>query len=175
MTSSPTQEKPVTRRWVRYWARMFDMYLYGLVAGNLLVLIAPQVLKMNGLALGLLLLCAWVFIESWLLSAFQTTPGKWLLKTKIALASGQPITYSKALARSAKVWVRGLAMGIPLLFLVTMIMSSIAIERDGITSWDKEEGFIVTHEKIGTTRVMAAALFFVFCEYLMYLGKVARH
>jgi uncharacterized RDD family membrane protein YckC len=171
----PTQQKPVTRRWVRFWARMFDMYLFYLAAGILLAMIAPQALMMNDLALGLVLLCAWVFVESWLLSTFQTTLGKWLLKTRIALASGEPITYSKAQARSLKVWIRGLAIGVPLLSLVTLIMSSISIERDGITSWDKEEGFIVTHEKIGAVRVLAAMLFFGFCLLLMYLSERAPH
>jgi uncharacterized RDD family membrane protein YckC len=176
MTSAATREMPATRRWVRFWARTFDMYLFFLVAGIVLAIFTPQaVLNLNDYLLGMLLLFIWVFVESLLLSTFQTTPGKWLLRTRIALASGERITYPKALARSLKVWIRGWAIGIPLLSLAALIMSSVSIARNGITSWDREEGFVITHEKIGTVRVLATMLFFGFYLLLIFQAERVKH
>ena len=85
-------------------ARMFDVYSFSLVDGVILGVIAPQFLeKQNEYALGKMLVFAWVFVETLLLSSFHTTLGKWLFKTKIVLTSGSPINLSQALARSFKV------------------------------------------------------------------------
>lgn len=171
--SQPLESKPVAeidsavesvRPWVRYWARMLDIYFFSLVVGIILAFIAPQFLeKQNDYVLGLLLVFAWVFVEALLLSSFQTTPGKWLFKTKVALTSGRPIEFSHALSRSLKVWWRGLGTGFPIATMITMIIAHGRLTRNGITSWDKDDGFYVDHERIGVPRVLAAiAFFFVF-------------
>ena len=80
-TSSVSQVRP----WVRYWARMFDLSLFGLVAGLLIDAIfdprAFSVTKRFG-ALGsqviwqMILLFGWVFAESSLLSFLGRPPAK---------------------------------------------------------------------------------------------------
>jgi hypothetical protein len=50
----------------------------------------------------------------------------------------------------------------------------VLITRNGITSWDREEGFIVSHETIGVPRILAAAVFFGFVLLLMFLGETAK-
>ena len=161
---APSQVRP----WVRYWARMFDVYSFSLVGGVILAVVAPQFLeKQNDYALGMMLVFAWVFVEALLLSSFQTTPGKWLFKTKIALTSGSPINFSQALARSFKVWWRGFGTGFPIATMITMIIADGRLTRNGITSWDKDDGFYVEHETIGVPRVLVAiAFFFVFLVFV---------
>jgi uncharacterized RDD family membrane protein YckC len=169
-------EKPVTRRWVRFWARTFDMDLFFFTIGIVSAFINPHFFsRFNQMAVGLVLIFSWVFVEAWLLSTFQTTPGKWLFKTKIALASGEPITYSKALARSFMVWWRGMGFGFPIVTTITLIISSIVITRNGITPWDEQEGFVITHEKIGVPRVLAAMAFFGIVFMIMIVGESAKH
>ena len=113
---------------------------FSLVGGVILAVIAPQFLeKQNEYALGMMLVFAWVFVEALLLSSFQTTPGKWLFKTKIALTSGSPINFSQALARSFKVWWRGFGTGFPIATMITMIIAHGRLTRNGITSWDKDD------------------------------------
>lgn len=143
---------------------MFDVYSFSLVGGVILAFIAPEFLaKQNEYALGMLLVFAWVFVEALLLSSFQTTPGKWLFKTNIALTSASPINFSQALARSFKVWWRGFGTGFPIAAMITMIIAHRRLTRNGITSWDKDDGFLIAHETIGVPRVLAAiAFFFVF-------------
>jgi len=168
---APSQVRP----WVRYWARMFDVYSFSLVGGVILAVIAPQFLeKQNEYALGMMLVFAWVFVEALLLSSFQTTPGKWLFKTKIALTSGSPINFSQALARSFKVWWRGFGTGFPIATMITMIIAHGRLTRNGITSWDKDDGFSVAHETIGVPRVLAAIAFFFIFLLVVAIGNSAN-
>jgi|GEM_PF-2815039 len=174
--SSTQSPKPsLVRPWVRYWARMFDVYSFSLIGGVILAFTAPQFLaKQNEYALGMLLVFAWVFVEALLLSSFQTTPGKWLFKTNIALTSGSPISFSQALARSLKVWWRGFGTGFPIAAMITMIIAHGRLTRNGITSWDKDDGFSVTHETIGVPRVLAAVAFFFVFLVIVGIGKSAN-
>ena len=168
---APSQVRP----WVRYWARMFDVYSFSLVGAVILAVIAPQFFeKQNEYALGMMLVFAWVFVEASLLSSFQTTPGKWLFKTKIALTSGSPINFSQALARSFKVWWRGFGTGFPIAPMITMIIAHGRLTRNSITSWDKDDGFTVTHETIGVLRVLAAIAFFFIFLVVVAIGNSAN-
>ncbi len=170
--TEPSFNSSQARPWVRYWARMFDVYSFCLVVGVILAFIAPQFLaKQNNYALGMLLFFAWVFVEALLLSSFQTTPGKWLFKTNVASASGFPISFSQALTRSLKVWWRGFGAGFPIATMITMIIAHGRLTRNGITSWDKDGGFSVTHEIIGVPRVLAAVAFFLVFLVLVAVGN----
>lgn len=171
VVSAPNQIRP----WVRYWARMFDVYSFSLVGGVILAFIAPQFLeRQNEYALGMMLVFAWVFVEALLLSSFQTTPGKWLFKSSIALTSGAPINFSQALARSFKVWWRGFGTGFPIATMITMIIAHGRLTRNGITSWDKDDGFSVAHETIGVPRVLAAIAFFLVFLVFVAIGNSAN-
>ncbi|MES2237742.1 MAG: RDD family protein [Pseudomonadota bacterium] len=170
--SSPSAQ---VRPWVRYWARMFDVYSFSLIGGVFLGIAAPQFLaRQNEYALGMMLVFAWVFVEALLLSSFQTTPGKWLFKTNIALTSGSPIGFSQALTRSLKVWWRGFGTGFPIAAMITMIIAHGRLTRNGITSWDKDDSFLISHEKIGVPRVLAAVAFFFVFLVIVGIGKSAN-
>lgn len=170
---APSVEPCLVRPWVRYWARMFDIYAFSLVCGIVLGIITPKFFeKANDLALGMIVVFTWIFVEALLLSSFQTTPGKWLFKTKVALTSGMPIGFSQALSRSLKVWWRGLGTGFPIAMLITLIIADKRLTRDGITSWDRDEGFTVKHETIGVPRVLAAIAFFIVYFVFVAIGTI---
>lgn len=159
--SAPSQVRP----WARLWARIFDVSTFTLGTLTTIFILAPQLFAqlsgwLNGWPLLLIPIFIWVFVESLLLSTFQTTPGKWLFRTKIALASGSKISYSQALTRSLKVWWRGFGTGFPIAAIITMIITHRRLTRNGITSWDKDDGFSVEHEEIGLPRVLAAIGYF---------------
>lgn len=168
--SSPSNQ---VRPWVRYWARMFDIYMFSLIGGVILGVIAPRFIaqKNNEYLLGMILVFAWIFVESLLLSSFGTTPGKWLFKIRLALASGEPINYSNALTRSLKVWWRGFGIGFPIAALITTIVAHGRLKRNGITSWDSDGGFSVTHETIGVPRILAAIGFFALFLVVIAIGS----
>jgi len=78
-----------------------------------------------------------------------------------------------ALSRSFKVWWRGLAAGFPFINLLTLTHAETDLNTDSITSWDREGGFIVTHEKIGILRLVIAAICLGLCFALAAIGTFA--
>lgn len=158
----PQAEKVPPRPWVRYWARLFDIYAFALVAGVVLAYFDAAFLEgANERLLGLFLVFVWVFVESLLLALFQTAPGKWLFKIRIAPASGGSIGLSQALSRSLMVWWRGFGAGVPLVTLFTLISAHGQLTRNGVTTWDRDGGYVVSHEKIGVPRALAIVGLFV--------------
>ena len=104
---APSQVRPL----VRFWARMFDVSCFSLVGGVIQGVIAPHLEKLNLVALEMMLVFAWVFVEALLLSSFQTTPGKGLFKTKIALTSGSPINFCRHSREALKSGGAGVEQG----------------------------------------------------------------
>ena len=165
--SAPTSLAVIAqvRPWVRYWARTLDICLFSFPIGLLLGIFAPRFTMQigNDYLFGIVSIFIYVFIEALLLSTFGTTPGKWLFRINLAHASGKSISYSQGLARSLKVWWRGLGICFPIVCLVTQIIANERLKRFGITSWDREGGFVLSHEKIGIGRILVAiVILFIF-------------
>lgn len=164
------------RPWVRLLARGVDFALFLLLCDMFVILCAiiaphtlPQtdgkiflhllVLKQTYPLLYLILVGAiWILPETWLLTAFSTTPGKWLFKIKIEHQNGLRIPPSAAFARSFKVWWYGQAAGIPGISLLTYCIAYRRLTRNSITSWDKEERFIISHQVLGLARIIVILL-----------------
>ncbi len=164
---------PQVRPWVRYWARMLDMFIFSLPIGFLCSVIAPDFILQQGSEhiLSIVMLFIWVVIEPALLARFGTTPGKWFFKIRLCLSSGEPISYAAALDRSIKIWWRGFGVGIPLVSPVTLVVAYQRLMQNLTTSWDREGGFVVTHEKIGNERVVAATIVLAILIF-MAIGSV---
>jgi len=146
---------PQIRPWVRYWARTIDLVLFGILSGIVLGLTYHSALGMNDLIFGIILASLYVFVEPCMLSSWGTTPGKALLNVSLRKQDGSKLKYADALSRSFKVWMRGFGFGIPIVVLVTLITAHAELARAGITSWDKDGGFRVTHNIIGAGRIIA--------------------
>lgn len=175
----PTQATPIVaqvRPWVRYWARMFDIHLVAIVGGIAIGIFNPDAFNKKGgdLLFGLVVVFAWVFIESLFLSTVGTTPGKWLFKTRLIPPSGGKLDYSTALSRSFKVWWRGLGIGFPLAITITLIVAYRNLKKNGATTWDRDDGFTVVHDRIGLLRVIVAVAFFVSILMLIVVGNAAN-
>jgi uncharacterized RDD family membrane protein YckC len=164
------------RPWVRYWARMFDIYLAAIVGGLAIGFLNPDAFTEPGSdqLFGLAVVFAWVFIEALFLSTAGTTPGKWLFKTRIVPPHGSALDYSTALSRSFKVWWRGLGIGFPLASLITLIVAHGKLTKNGVTTWDRDDGFTITHERIGALRVIVAIVFFTGFLMLVVVGSAAN-
>jgi hypothetical protein len=150
--------------WIRYFARSVDMTLFAMLGFVAVGWLKPELLAQQGVEWILLvpILFVWAFVEAWFLSALGNTPGKWLLNTKVSLASGQDMDYETAFWRSLKVWWRGLGTGFPLISGITMLVAYFGLVKQGATSWDDEGGFVVTHGKVsGFQWAVAIALLVV--------------
>jgi len=155
------------RPWIRYFARTIDIILWAFPAGLLLGFFAPGLLYAGGenneYLLGVIIVLMWVFVEPLCHTVFGTTPGKSLLRIKVIYNSPNELTYSHALKRSIKVWWRGMGAGVPLISLFTLISAYNTLKTKGRTSWDADDGFIVSHSVIGTGRgLLAVALVFFY-------------
>ena len=175
--SSTKQEKTQVgskniRPWVRYFARTIDVFLFSILFAVVLTLAGTAISDMPDILFVLLNLFVWIFFEAILLSTIGTTPGKWLLKTRIKDNDGNKLSFLKAIRRCIAVWLYGLGMGIPLITLLASISGHSDLTKRGITSWDKKGGFIISHGNIGFFRALVDSLILILMLYFMILGKM---
>lgn len=159
------------RPWVRYIARILDYSFFSLFIGFIIGIIYPEIAEINELVFGLIIIFIWVFVEPIFLSKFATTPGKFILKTKVLDSSKKNLTYYSALKRSFNVWFSGMGIGIPLISLITMVVAYTKLKNSGKTSWDENEGYIVEHKKIGILNSVIVIILIIGVILLMFYGQ----
>jgi uncharacterized RDD family membrane protein YckC len=110
-----------------------------------------EILNRSGIAAFYLL---WVPVESLLIGYLGTTPGKWLMNIHVNDSTGGRLSSGKSLKRAALMFLRGLALGVPLVWLGTMAFSSRYLQRNGFTTWDRDSGSRLTFGPIGAARII---------------------
>ena len=153
------KQGPQVRPWVRMFARVIDMDLgctfIFMTSGN------PDLVENMFMPQYLMyFLFGWVLMETCLMSTWGTTPGKWLLKIQVTDATGGKLELAQAFLRSLQVWIRGMGMGIPILSLITLMMSHGRLVQDGSTRWDQLGNFKVVHGRFTFRRLALAGLAF---------------
>lgn len=152
--------------WRRFFARHLDYLIWGLPGGALvgfaLAGFSPalyqQSLGWSDQAWTFLAAAAWVPAESFLLTWFGWTPGKWLLSVEVRPKDGQQLRYGETLSRSADVFVRGVGLGLPLIALITQLVAANKLRKNGETSWDASHGFDVRCAELRAGRVLVAVV-----------------
>lgn len=141
------------RPWVRFSARSLDTLIVTILVGILLSLVAPKIIlqsgKANNLILGLLAALALIPFEGWCLRMFGTTPSKWLHEIFIEGPNGGKPTFQQGMSRSFNVWLRGQALGIPVISFIANVYYFFRVNAGDETDWDKLGGFRVVHHEIG--------------------------
>jgi len=160
-----------SRPWVRYWARMVDFFLFALLAGIVLAFVYAPALEIPDALFGVILLFAYVFVEAAMLAAWGTTPGKVILNIRLRNGDGSKLSYADALSRAFNVWFRGEGIGIPIVALFTQISAYNRLMKQGLTSWDEEGSFKVTHRTIGAWRTIVVVLIMLGMFILMAIGS----
>lgn len=163
---------PQRRPWIRYWARMADLFIVGLVFGIILAAVYPPITQMNDIIFGLLIILLRNFVEPAMFAIWGTTPGKALFKVRVRNSDGSKLSYADALGRVFKVWVYGEGLGIALVSLFTLVKSHNRLTDQGITPWDEDKGFVVTHQLLGVWRVIGILTLFAAFLGLMVLGSL---
>lgn len=158
------------RPWVRYLARIVDVWIFSVLVGITAGLFAPSILNVPDAVLTVGILFVWVFQESILLANCGTTPGKWLFKIKVRNGRGKKLSYSDALNRSFSVLFKGMGAGIPIISLISLLSSKSKLKKDGITTWDEDGGHVVIHERIGIGRSIVIAVIIV--AFLSFIASV---
>lgn len=168
---TPVQIVSEVRPWVRYWARLIDVFLFSIFLGFVLGYVAPNMLAGNRQLLGMLFAFLWCFVEPIFLSEWGATPGKALLRVSVSKQDGSSFEYFEALARSFDVWFRGFGVGFPLVSFFTVLVGYNTLTKHGITTWDLQAKTRVTHQVIGPIRIIIAILLFVVFAYFVSLGS----
>lgn len=131
MSRDPSPQQLAIRRFL---ARSIDYFLFGAVfemifAGSSLL---------NAYWPYLVELALWIPVEAGFLARFAWTPGKWLLRLRVAHADGTPPDFKAAFRRSWMVWLWGNAAGLPLLNIVAMATAYRHLTETGRTGWDEK-------------------------------------
>ncbi|RYD19727.1 MAG: RDD family protein [Verrucomicrobiaceae bacterium] len=176
--SGYTPSGPQVRPWVRFWARSADFLLYALVAGFFIGLIlgvvAPELLtSINDTLFGILLLVFYNFVEPVFLCTLGSTPFKALFQIRVRNPDGSKLSYLQALRRTVSVWIRGIGLGIPLVSLITHIISYSRLTQNNITSWDASGNLVVSHREIAWWRWLILLGFFAGFILLVAAGNEA--
>lgn len=187
-TAAPVAADP--RPWPRYFARMIDVLLLGMVGmmvlgialalatdiGEEAMLAATE--GIGGMLLSNMLMFLLALLPIACLLAFAQTPGKWLFGIRVRNADGSRMRLWTSLKREAWVLVRGIGLGFPVVTLFTQISSFTDLKEDGITAWDRKLGCHVQHAPatwfwwvratIGGGLVLAVTVW----GYVDYLGSM---
>jgi len=100
-------------------------------------------------------------VEGLLISKFGTTPGKALCGIRVLNKHGENLTYFEAFERTLLILVFAEGFGvIPLVSLVTRIVSYNKLTKTGTTYWDKDK-YIVTHKKWDNVRALTVAIILI--------------
>lgn len=153
-----------SRAWLRWLARIVDGIWWFLLVWT--VAVASGWLGLwHVIFAGYVLLIgtavAWIPVESYLLSRFATTPGKWLLGIRVTDDVGQPLGFVPALKRSLLVLVTGRGFGLPAGELIPVLqfsMSWILYRRTGTTLWDRAAVSQVAHAPANFAGIAVALL-----------------
>jgi hypothetical protein len=85
--------------------------------------------------------------------------------------NGSNLNFDQALSRAFGVWWKGLGTGlIPLVTLITLLVAHNRLSKKGVTDWDREGRFMVSHRKLGLVRALITVAIFVSLVVLVVLG-----
>lgn len=144
---------------LRLWARLLDLFLVQCAILSVIfgagLMTVPQMMSESHVFIQQLLPAAVLMVlETFLLSAFGTTPGKWLLRVRVVREDGGKIPLKISLYRALTVWWRGVGLWIVPLNILMMAISQARLLNTGKTAWDHECGLRLEYGKMDWNRVI---------------------
>lgn len=140
---------PGPKPWRRFWARSVDFMLASLLAAFGTTALRASPGPEAEAVIFFLLIFGSMLAEAGFLAALGATPGKWLFRTVVTDSAGRRPTFGRALSRTVLVWVRGLAMRIPILTQITQLWAYRKLWLLGETTWDRDLDTAVHHRPTG--------------------------
>jgi len=161
------------RPWLRFLARKIDIALYTaiVIIPIMLMFVALGFLGVErsiidstafSLFMGAVYIILLICVEAFVLFWWDNTPGKKLLGITLKKEDNSSFGFGDTFERTARLWFSGLGLGLPLISLITQILSYSRLEDKKITSWDEKCHIIVTHAKINSIRIAIAAVLTIF-------------
>lgn len=154
--------------WIRFFARGLDATVVMMTLSVVGMLVFRGHYPVPTLVVYAVMAVISVFVESFMLSAWGTTPGKAFLGVRVETGSGTKPTFSEALSRSFLVWLIGQGLYLPIVSLVTEIVAYCKLKEEGQSVWDRKTGLRVRHKPCGAGRVVGGI--FLAWGYAVLLG-----
>lgn len=155
--------------WRRYFAKTIDYFLYSMVVNIIVMALIVynldesvqyaylELIEIQALY-AVLSNFYWFVAEVFVLGVSGTSPGRWLYNIHIRNNDGLRLGFSESVQRSASLYFKGLGLGLPVIILITSLLSYNKLTKDGITSWDAEQKLRVSHGKMSVLRYMGVAV-----------------
>ena len=166
--------------WQRYWARSFDLGFSAILAAVMLAALFPAWWEpdgwvgrdTSGYAGGLVFIFVGLFIDAAIYSIFGVTPGKWISGIRVLHIENRRLQFVEYIKRNLKVWLFGLAAGLPLISLFTLMNAkSDADDMAKGASWDRScasRVYSVAKPTHVVWRQIATAIAYVLVTALMF-------
>ncbi|HBP65400.1 MAG TPA: hypothetical protein DD730_14345 [Desulfosporosinus sp.] len=148
------------RPWVRFWARMIDLFVVSIFVALLVGVFIPHGLGWELFSILIRIISA-ILLEAYLLSTWGMTFGKSLLQVCVRDTQGRKLNFSQAIKRCVSAYAWGLGFGLPIVSLIFAYRSYDHIQETGVTKWDLEGGSIVRYNKIGIPRIAVVVSLFL--------------
>jgi uncharacterized RDD family membrane protein YckC len=128
----------------RIIARFIDTWILGsigsfILVGVLTLLGAPlseELIENRAFGSWLAMLCM-ALLDIPCTKLWGRSPGKLLLGLRVVSDEPTGLSWAQAAQRSLLVWFKGLAFGIPLVWIVTSAIAMRRVGKTGIASWDE--------------------------------------
>lgn len=132
--------------------------------------------RLHDQLLGLILLPFAMAGDALTYMLFGNTPGKWATGLRVRDVAGQKLKPLQYLARNARIYVHGLALGLGIFAIVTLMHQHRKVRSGALTSWDEKLDARVRRVRGGIVRtsVTATVVLVVFLG-TVGLGEYARH
>lgn len=121
-----------------------------------------EVLANNSAAvIGVLISPLVLLFDAAVVATFFNSPGKAILGLSVLNTEDKPLAAAEYLERNMRIWVSGLAFGLPLLNLLAAAYQGERAWRNGFTTYDQKNGTRVLATPLGIVQAVAAALLLV--------------
>jgi len=183
-SASRPDTAPLADPWPRYWARSLDLTLWILLCTAVAGVFVPQLLEATDPAnerlheqlLGLILLPFAMAGDALTYVLFGNTPGKWAVGLQVRDVAGQKLKPLRYLTRNARIYLHGLALGLGIISIITLIHQYQRAKAGNLTSWDERLDSRVQRVRGGIVRTgITATVVLLVLVGSFGLGEYVKH
>lgn len=186
-SSTPSREYPgilawpFANRYPRGFARIFDFWLESYVVGVIAVVLFgrnPDFANWisqpgSGISFGILCVPLALLLDAGLYQLFGNSPGKAMLGIKVASLTGRPLSFGQYVTRNFSLWLRGFALGMPVIFLFALWRQELRMRSGLQTSYDEKLSTRVWAQPISGIREFGFWVAFVTLLVIQVMSNTA--
>ena len=165
--SSSQVDTPQAHPWRRYFAKIYDLYLFVVISVWVGTGIGLEL--SNALTGYVYVVFCTILLEVGSLTLVGTTPGKWLLSLSIKDEFGNPISANVATKRTLSLFFSGLAFCLPVVSFFTMAFSYRRLTSKGVTQWDESNHLQISAATLKLLKFILFSLSFFFIVAVVQL------